>query len=546
MEDKKPTYADLLRAKEELKALEDRKAMLLANGLLGYEPHHKQDLFHRAGKYRLRYVRTGNRFGKSTMGAAEDVAWALGYRPWYPEGDEARYAGIPQRAIKLLILCADWDKCEEIFTNQVEGAGKGKLFKFIPKDSFVNAIKNQSGKVCEIQIKSIHGGISSICLDTVKSFKSNSMGQESSNWDAIHVDEPICEEMWVANSRGLMDTEGSAWFTCTPISEMWINDLFIPDGNYRDKMSDGFVANRTISVGEVKIDIESWMITGSTHDNERISDKAKALFIASLTEEQRETRIDGRPAQLTGCIYKEFRPEIHVPLNLMKHWKDWDCPPADYTIRVAVDTHPSTPHAVLFVATAPTGHNFFFSEIFEKVFVKDLCERIKERLAGRDPLRVLLEQAAYNDDPFDGVTIADEFYAAGLPVEKATKDLSYGILKVQQELGKRDEKGRPWLNFSPYLTRTFFEFDRYVWNPKTGKPVDKNDHMMECLYRLILTGLEYVAPEPTTVRQVQKVNAVNFDFSLPDYPSYSKPFGSQKAKPRYRSGDSAMVYSQRH
>ena len=55
----------------------------------------------------------------------------------------------------------------------------------------------------------------------------NPMGLESSQWDWIHVDEPIPEAMWNAVSRGLMDTGGSAWFTCTPIAEQWINLKFI-------------------------------------------------------------------------------------------------------------------------------------------------------------------------------------------------------------------------------------------------------------------------------------------------------------------------------
>ncbi len=532
-----PSHVDLLAAREELALLKRNAEIVKDFGLLAYKPHAKQDAFHRAGAYKSRYVRTGNRFGKSTMGAAEDCAWALGYRPWYSEGDPARYVGIPQRSVKILIIVADWDKAEEIFTNQVEGEGKGKLMKLLPKSEIVQVIKNQSGRIAEIQVKSKWGGISSIHLDTIRSYKSNPMGQESSNWDAIHVDEPLPEDMYLANARGLMDSDGSEWFTCTPITEMWINDKFLPKGNFRDIIDKGIVTEQDIE-GTI---VTSWMITGSTHDNPCISESAKARYIASLSAEDRETRIGGRPAHLTGAIYKEFQPEIHIPQKLMSGWPDWSTPPPNYCIRVAIDTHPSTPHAVLFVATSPSGHSFFYHEIFEKVYVGDLALSIKARLDGRDPLRVLLEQAAYNDDPFDGVTMADEFIKVGLPVEAAVKDLQYGIQRVKQELNKRDNNGYPLLNFSPELHWTKREFDRYCWDPKTGKPRDKDDHLMECLYRLVITGLEYIPPEQHTVRVVHKANNSNLDLSLPKnltkyLPASSARLPSYKTS-RYRSGD---------
>ena len=47
---------------------------------------------------------TGNRFGKSTCGSAEDCAFALGARLWLPEGDPIRHLGIPGRATKGVIL----------------------------------------------------------------------------------------------------------------------------------------------------------------------------------------------------------------------------------------------------------------------------------------------------------------------------------------------------------------------------------------------------------------------------------------------------------
>jgi len=509
-----PSIGDILRKRSYVAALERQVQMRRSFGLAFYAPHYKQDLFHQAGVHKSRYGRTANRFGKSIMGGAEDCSWALGYRPFYQRSfnvlngkneivrvhDPVRdawmvHAGIPQRNVKGLIIVTDWDKAEEIFTNRTDGESRGKLFKLLPEDQIVDVIKNQSGKICTILVRSIWGGVSSINLDTVKSFKSNRLGQESSDWDFVHVDEPCPEEMFIANARGLVDRDGSEWFTCTPLTEMWINDYFFPEGNIKDECDEGRIANVDVPVEDRTIKISRWTITGSMHDNPTLGENAKAKFISQLSEEDKETRIYGRPRALAGAVYREFQSEVHIYRTVPHRWSEYDDPPRDYCIRIAADTHPVNPHAVLFAATAPTGHVFYWCELYVKDYIKNLCSAIHDRLNGRWPLRFLLELAAYNENPIDGITIADEFIQAGFPVEPATKDLQYGILRVKQELSRRDERGNAIHNFSPYLTETIREFDRYVWNPETGKPVDAHDHMMENLYRLVLTGLEYVEPE---------------------------------------------------
>ena len=76
---------DVLEARRELELLRKHNKLRDENGLLCYKPHRKQEMFHYYGDRKYRYVRTGNRFGKSDMGAAEDVAWAVGARLWLPE-----------------------------------------------------------------------------------------------------------------------------------------------------------------------------------------------------------------------------------------------------------------------------------------------------------------------------------------------------------------------------------------------------------------------------------------------------------------------------
>lgn len=87
--------------------------------------------------------------------------------------------------------------------------------------------------------------------------------------------------------------------------------------------------------------------------------------------------------------------------------------------------------------------------------------------------------------------MADDFAKFGLPgLAKAPKDLVRGIPEVQRLLKIPD------FIYVSAMCRTFlWEIGRYRWGDvrgvPTNKPIDKDDHMMENLYRLCLRGLEY-------------------------------------------------------
>lgn len=503
---------DLIAKRQKLELLRKRRRMIQENGLDFYRPHYKQDLFHSAD-YKRRYGRTGNRFGKSEMGAAEDVAWCLGERTWYKyefpvlrvdkrtgkvytdhvhaghENHPFVTVGIPQRPVKGCIIVQDWDKANEIFTSISEGADRGKLFRLIPKDKLGQPKKGRSGAgIAEIPIKSIHGGSSIIRIETVRSFVQNPMGLESSDWDFIHIDEPCPQDMWKAVARGLVDRGGSAWFTCTPLTEPWVNDYFIPRSRTRSEFEKPYVNEDN--------NLKKWVITGGMGDNPHLSTENIDAFSSELSEHEKACRISGIPLALSGLIYKNFDRDVHIYSKAPHGWKDPQTPPKDYTIRVLIDPHPKTPHAVLFFATSPLGHTFVYRELFRPGLISDLVDHITAVTNGYHVEDYLCDPIAWVENAIDGSCMADEFYKASLPISKAVKDLAYGVLKTEAKFRERDEKEHPTLLVHDSLDEFLFEIDRYIWDPKKEAPLDKDDHMMECLYRAVLTGLSYVSPEP--------------------------------------------------
>jgi hypothetical protein len=82
-----------------------------------------------------------------------------------------------------------------------------------------------------------------------------------------------------------------------------------------------------------------------------------------------------------------------------------------------------------------------------------------------------------------------EFERHGIFVEKATKSLDHGILRVKEQLRKPGA-----ILFTPNCARTLWEIQRYCWDSEKERPIDEHDHMMENLYRLELSDMRWVDP----------------------------------------------------
>lgn len=524
-----PSSLELNLARRELE-LERRRAQILKeNQLEFFVPHPKQQLFYDHASFRYRYARTGNRFGKSEMGAAEDVAFALGYRPWYSEGNPLRYLGIPKHPTKGLIVCTTWKKSREVFT-ECESGGLGKLFKYIPRSKIGQPTKNHSGFIDRIPVKHISGEWSVIFLDTIEGYKKNPLAQESSVHDWVHVDEPIPEGMWKAIARGLVDRGGRGWFTCTPLTEPWIDEAFVPDLGSDRKEGVSFETG------------DRYMMTGTMNDNPHNTQEDIDSFMSWLTSDEKECRLNGLPTSFAGLVYKEFKWDTHVRIDPPPNWKDWFTPPDDYTLRFAIDYHPRKPHSVVFIATSPKEQHYVYNEIWQSCLMSELVVEIKAILKGKDPtVPGLIDPLADTPNRVTDITPLEEVLRLGLPVIPATKDPHNGILKVKEVLSARNRDGTSILEVNPYCSRFLMEISRgFVWDGETNKPVKDKDDAMENFYRLCLQGLHYV--EPATLSDYTPIKSIELPANVLEFPDTPLPWEEddketkkQRYAARYRS-----------
>lgn len=455
---------------EEIHLLQDKvrvlrriRELMRENGLAFYQPHAKQDAFHRSTAKRRAYF-AGNRSGKSVTNATETCAWAIGERSWYPAGDPARTSGIPPYPTKQLIITTDWDKVDEIWTTQ-RGDRPGKLWQFMPRGAIKSVKRNHSGAIETVELE--RGSL--IRFDTEESFKRNPQGSESSDWDRVAADEPITIDQWKAASRGLIDRNGQGDFTLTPLREMWMYDYFYGDG--------------AASAKDLVCVPGRFAVRGSIYDNPHLTREAIAEFERDLTEDEKQARLFGIPLELSGLVYKEFQRDKHVLTQLPDGWRDWHLPRKDWVLYARVDPHPQVPHAVLFCAVGPEQLPVLCHELFIPTDADGLSDSINEyvRSTGLFLADIRVDPAAWvKDSVTRQACVADRMQAKGLLIQPASKDKSNGILNMRSVL--KADRG---VRFVPTLRRTLWEISRYCYD-KENKPVDKDDHMMENMYRMFI------------------------------------------------------------
>lgn len=483
------TVHDIDRELNELKQERLRLALLKEEqyreeALQNFIPHTKQFEFFYNGDKTGRGGFCGNRFGKSTIGVVEDISWAIGERPFFPVDHELRTKGIPEYGVKGLILSEDWEKVHEIFTNPEGGDRMGKFFTYLPKKNIAGTTRTQKGIINSITTKNkIHGfeRESLLVFDTVKSFLNNPRSFESSDWDFIHVDEPIMEDLWVAVSRGLIDRRGKYWWLLTALGFPWMYDHF----------------EKQVKAEPARFH----MFEASMDDNPLLDQQAKLDYLNQLPPDELECRRNGKPLAYGRRVYGHFNEKSHVwdkDYLPSAEWKDARTPPPSFCCQYALDLHPQTPHAVLFTGTAPDGTIYVFDEFFEKLLIREVAQKVQTR---RSRLRIqyeLCDPSAWIENPDTGYAWVHTLYEHGLNVIRASKDKTDGIISAQGVWKDRR------IIVMPHCVNFIREIKKYFFD-KENKPVDKDDHMMENFYRLHSHNQFRYIPPPSKVKNTVQI-----------------------------------------
>lgn len=445
--------------KERLKELYQQAERIARWKIAAFRPHKKQDKFFRS-KAKVRLFQGGNRSGKTTAGCLEAIAHCIGMRPWYPADD-------PAREVKVKIPSRGRIVCED-FSATAKNIIVPKLLEWLPPELLKPGFPKKNAVGVETMWELVNGSSFTIMTNEQDSDLFEGWAGE---W--VWYDEPPRREVFIASQRGLVDSDGVSWITMTPLKEAWIYDeLFLKAGSGS-------------SIDVILVD---------TNDNVGygLTSEGAAQFASLLTPEEKETRLHGKFRQLSGLVYKEFDPSVHVikPFPVPPHWPRWR----------AIDPHPRTPHMVLWLTVGPDGTKYVYDELFKQCLISELCMFIKAKTGTDKVVRTICDPIAFEENPLNGRTWADEFRDYGVVVDPAPKALQQGIMTVKKALVGTN--GKPELYVFNTCERTIWEFGRYQWDEWRGpsrdkrspkeRPKDRDDHAMECLYRLLLLEPRWV------------------------------------------------------
>jgi len=301
--------------------------------------------------------------------------------------------------------------------------------------------------------------------------------------DLAWFDEPPPRDKYIATRRGLVDNNGRTTLTLTPLKQPWIYDEIY--------------CNEDPSYYTVTMDIA---------DNPTLSEEAINEFSKTLTEEEKEARIHGKFRHLSGLVFKEFDPEIHIG-RFPKGKSSW-------SYYFAIDPHPRTPTACVWLAVDEKDQLYVINEAwFAEMTAKEIADGIHAEEVGlgiehMQIIRFIDPAMDKSNELMGGFNTKLELSKYGIACTRANNDFDYGITKIREALRPTYlpllNASVPRMQVSSECRHLIYEFQHYIWDDYTMRPEDhdakqkvkkKNDHFIDCLRYILNANPRYFRSE---------------------------------------------------
>jgi hypothetical protein len=312
---------------------------------------------------------------------------------------------------------------------------------------------------------------------------------ESANLGLIWCDEPPTQTIYKALIARLR-RGGHMFITATPLKgSEW--------------MYDEIILNQSSGAGS-RVVIESNMEDACKEHGVRghLEHKHIEQIIANYTEDEKQARVYGKFQHLTGLVFKQFDPKIHVikPFHINKR---------DFTVYHYLDPHPRTPDAGLWCAVDRKGNRFVIDEIFLKCQNGDseLAARIIEKNEKYRIGGLKIDPSAAIKDQHRDLSLSDSLAAYGLYYTPASKKREAADRAIANALSYSEVGGNmlqpPGIYIFDTCQRLIWEMSHYRWDDWSGKnadkhgakqkPLDKDDHCIENLGRFLFDEQPFIS-----------------------------------------------------
>ena len=421
-----------------------------------YVPHQK--FFEAGDKYKERAIISANRVGKSEgVGGYELTLHLTGQYPEWWTGKRFEHpikawaAGDTSQTVRDIIQAK--------LLGPVGDYGTG----LIPRDAIVN-IKNKAGSVPDavesVTVKHVSGSNSHLGFKSYDQKRKSFQGTEQ---DVIWLDEECDLGIYAECLLRTMTTNGLIMCTFTPLLGLSETVLsFMPGGKLPENIEEfgKFVVNAT------------W------DDAPHLTEKQKNELLASIPPYQRDARSKGIPQLGSGAIYPLLEDEITVePFEIPPSW------PKVY----ALDVGWNRTAALWGAWDQQSDVVYLYSEHYRGQAEPVIhAEGIKARGTW---IPGVIDPASAGANQVDGRRMIDLYMQQGLNLSYADNSVEAGIQAVWQRLSTCRLKVFRGL-------QNFFAEYRIYRRDENGKIVKENDHLMDNMRYLIMSGLIVATTAP--------------------------------------------------
>lgn len=434
--------------------------------VFSYKPHDKQFKFHSSVAKKRLYI-GGNRSGKTVGGTVETIYWLKGDSP---------YRKVPPAPISMRAVAVDFNYGVDVIMLPL-------LQQWLPPSLLIKGSWEQS--------YDREHRILTLSNKSTLEFRSYDQDLEKfagTSRHAIWFDEEPPKSIYNECMARLVDTDGDAWITMTPLDGLtWVHDdLYIP----------GLGDDPSIDVIEIDM-----------HENPHLKPEAIKAFLDSLDEDERRARESGHFITVGGKVFKNFDPNVHVIDPVL--------PPKEWQWYVSIDHGFNNPTAMIWHAVSPAGKIITFDEHYaSEMTVKEHAEIFHQKCKehGKYPYLVVGDPAMAQRSGINGMSIIQEYSICGVNIATQISSVSVGINRMIQYL----RTPNPYWQITKNCINLITEMKKLRWeaysskklqfqNNKQEKIHKKDDHACDST-RYLFTFMPDLSPSSPVVTNSQDRN----------------------------------------
>jgi len=413
-------------------------------------------------------VRGGNRSGKTELGAAVDIAWALGKKFFEGEAgwEWVKDLPIPEPPNNIWVVGLDFSTLRDVIWREKLLQGRNHP-GFVPQLELSKPPNNT-----DFQIFFKNGSVI-----TGKSADSGREKFQSASVDLIHIDEEPEKAIYDECYQRTADCAGKLLVTLTPlvdiasgVREPWVYDL-------HDDMVKG---SRDVRFAQLSV-------LDNPYVPEEEKEKLKQKWAGSPEE---AARLYGDFVQRSGLVYNLWDAKRHLCKPFLV--------PKDWTRIVSIDPANTGVTAAIWGAIEPVTNNLYlYREYYEKnLTISDHSKNILLRNRGEMIDFWLIDPKWGTQREGQQHKSGQQLYREqGIPARLAEVGNDFG-LQISKEYvsATLEPNGRqPKLYVFNDLHNFRWEMEHYTWatfdrGEKKGlskeKPVKRNDHLMNAFQYL--------------------------------------------------------------